>query len=75
MNDPNVIAEEPDRIKTDLARRLGDPAWGVAVDRVVTLSGRRRDLIVERDTLRAELADGCPRRIEWDRARVDRLPF
>jgi seryl-tRNA synthetase len=54
VNDPNVIAEEPDRIKADLARRLGDPAWEVAVDRVVTLSGRRRDLIVERDTLRAE---------------------
>jgi seryl-tRNA synthetase len=54
MIDPNLIAENPDRIRANLARRRADPALNDDVTRIVELSGRRRDLIVERDTLRAD---------------------
>lgn len=54
MIDPNLIAEDPERIRANLTRRRADPALLEDVARVVELSARRRDLIVERDTLRAE---------------------
>jgi seryl-tRNA synthetase len=54
MIDPNLIAEDPDRIRASLTRRRADPALHEDVSRIVLLSGRRRELIIERDTLRAE---------------------
>jgi len=54
MIDPNVIADEPDRIKANLVRREADEALATDVDRIVELSARRKALIVERDALRAE---------------------
>jgi seryl-tRNA synthetase len=54
MIDPNVIAEEPARIKENLVRRYADPALANEVDRIVELATRRKALIQERDALRAE---------------------
>jgi seryl-tRNA synthetase len=54
MIDPNLIAEDPDRIRTNLARRRADASLEADVTRIVELSSRRRALITERDALRAE---------------------
>ncbi len=54
MIDPNVIAEDPALLKTNLTRRCEPVATHHDVDRIVALSERRRELIAERDHLRAE---------------------
>ncbi|MEQ1564766.1 MAG: serine--tRNA ligase [Myxococcota bacterium] len=54
MIDPNVIADDPERIRANLGRRKADPALDRDITRIVELSSRRRELITERDTLRAE---------------------
>jgi seryl-tRNA synthetase len=54
MIDPNQIADDPERIRANLARRRADPALETEVNRIVSLSSRRRELIAERDRLRAE---------------------
>ncbi len=54
MIDPNLIAEDPERIKTDLGRRYAEDTLVAEVDRIVDLAGRRKTLILERDALRAE---------------------
>lgn len=54
MIDPNLVAQEPDRIRANLDRRGPDPAVHSVLDRLVSLSTRRRELITQRDELRAE---------------------
>jgi len=54
MLDPNRIAEDPGPIKSDLRRRHAAEAVHADVDQIVVLSGRRRELITERDTLRGQ---------------------
>ncbi len=53
MIDPNRIAEDPDHVKANLRRRHADPALLDEVDRVVALNERRKELVAERDDLRA----------------------
>lgn len=53
MIDPHMIDNETERVKQHLKLR-GEGADGIeAVDRIVALAERRRELIVERDNLRA----------------------
>ncbi|MEQ1505224.1 MAG: serine--tRNA ligase [Myxococcota bacterium] len=54
MIDPNLIAEDPERIRANLDRRAADPTMHHDVERIVSLSSRRRELIALRDGLRAE---------------------
>ena len=48
MIDPNQIAEDPERIRANLARRGVDPARDHDVARIAAPSSRRRELITER---------------------------
>ncbi len=54
MLDPNLIAEHPDVVRTHLARRHADHGMLADLERIVALSERRKELISERDGLRAE---------------------
>jgi seryl-tRNA synthetase len=51
MLDPRLIVEEPDRVKDMLTRRH-QPDMHALVDELVSLAGRRTELITERDELR-----------------------
>ena len=54
MIDPNLVAEDPERIKRNLRKRhAGDDAVQ-DVERIVALSDRRRELVRERDDLRSQ---------------------
>lgn len=53
MIDPRVLTEQPDLVKTHLARRH-DSANSAAVDAVVELASRRKQLASERDDLRGQ---------------------
>ena len=53
MLDLRRIREDPDGVRSDLARRA-DPGLGPAVDRVLELDRRRRDLLVRAEALKAE---------------------
>jgi seryl-tRNA synthetase len=50
--DLKLVREQPDAVKDALARR--DPALATAVDRILDLDRRRRQLTTEVDSLRAE---------------------
>ena len=54
MLDPNLIAEDPERVKRNLVRRRADPSVFADLERILALSERRKELIAERDVLRAE---------------------
>ncbi|MCB9695175.1 MAG: serine--tRNA ligase [Alphaproteobacteria bacterium] len=54
MIDPNVVAQEPERVRDSLRRRNADEATLSEVDRLVALSERRRALVTERDNLNAD---------------------
>ena len=53
MIDPRVLTENPDLVKATLTRR-GDASSHGIVDEVVGLAARRKDVVGERDELRAE---------------------
>ena len=53
MLDLRLIAEDPDLIKAHLRRRFADEELFKSVDSVVALAARRRELVLERDDLRA----------------------
>ncbi len=53
MLDLRLLTEQPERVKAHLARRHEHEGIAV-VDTVVALAARRRELVSERDTLRAE---------------------
>jgi len=54
MLDPNLIADQPDVVRAHLARRHADEGMLADLERIVALSERRKELIAERDGLRAE---------------------
>ena len=54
MLDPNLIADQPDVVRAHLARRHADDGMHADLERIVALSERRKELISERDHLRAE---------------------
>lgn len=54
MLDPNLIADHPDIVRAHLKRRHADDSMYTDLERIVALSERRKELISERDNLRAE---------------------
>ncbi len=54
MLDPNLIADHPDVVREHLNRRHADASMLADLERILALSERRKELIAERDVLRAE---------------------
>ena len=53
MLDLKRLRQDPEAVRSALARR-GDPGLGAALDRVLELDRRRRDLLVRAESLKAE---------------------
>jgi len=54
MIDPHLLEAQPDLVKRNLDRRHADASAHEDLERIIALSERRRELIGERDELRAE---------------------
>lgn len=54
MIDPNLVAQDPERVRASLRRRHEGEATLAEVDRMVELTERRRRLVTERDQLNAD---------------------